>query len=111
MTPLPLMSTSPRSSSTKRVFEALVDVLRHLDSALDVGGLHPRRDVDRVAPHVVEELARPDDSGDHGPGRQADAQRHRASLRILQVRDGVGHVQRKAGQRLDVIRRGAPARR
>ena len=95
----------------ERVIEALIDVLRHLNSTLDVRGLHPRRDVDRVAPHVVEELARPDHPGDHGSGRQADPQRHLPALRILQIGDGVGHVQGEAGQRLDVIGRGAAARR
>src|SRR6202022_2551051 len=65
----------------ERVVEAFIDVVGHLNSTLDIGGLHPRRDVYRVAPHVVEELARAHDPGDHGPCGEADPQRHLASLR------------------------------
>lgn len=85
------------------VVDPVIDVLRHLNSAGDIGCLHPRRDIDRVAPHVVEELAGPDHSGHHGPGGQSDPQRHRAAPRILEIGDGVGQVQGQAGQRLDVI--------
>src|SRR5260370_19444423 len=36
------------------VLDAFVDVSRHLNTSLDVGGLHPRRHVHPVAPHVIE---------------------------------------------------------
>src|SRR6185437_1007288 len=49
------------------VFQSSINVLGHLNPADRVGGFHPRCDVHRVAPYVVEESARPDDAGDDGP--------------------------------------------
>src|SRR5262249_29140928 len=85
------------------VVEAFVDVVGHLNSTLDIRGFHPCGDVDGIAPDVVEELARTDDSGYHRPCGKADSYRNLAPLRIFEARDGVGHVQRETGQCLHMI--------
>ena len=65
------------------VFQPLVDILGHLDSAHRVGGFHPGCDIDRVAPHVIEEPARTHDARDDGSAGQPDPQRQRIAARIL----------------------------
>ncbi len=80
----------------ERVADPVIDVLRHLNSAGDVGGLHTRGDVDGVAPDVVEEFAGSDHPGHHRPGGQADPQRHGPPTRIFQVGDGLGEVEGQA---------------
>src|ERR1700739_1601708 len=49
----------------KLVLEARVHRLGHLNPSHRVGGFHPGRDIDRVAPHVVEEPAGNHDAPDH----------------------------------------------
>src|ERR1700753_1819336 len=41
----------------KVIFQPAIHVLGHLNPPDRVGGFHPRRNVDRIAPHVVEEPA------------------------------------------------------
>ena len=53
--------------------EATIDVVGHLNAALDVRGLHTGGHVDCVTPDVIEELACADHTGDHGSGRETDA--------------------------------------
>src|SRR6478672_1991738 len=86
------------------VLEPLIHRLRHLNPALDIGGFHARCDVHRVAPHVVEELARTNHPRDHRAGSQPDAQRNLPALRVFEIGDRIGHVEGEAGERLEVIR-------
>ena len=91
--------------------QAVIDVVGHLNSAFDVGGLHAGRDVHGVAPDVVEELAGTDHSGHHGACGHSDAQRHLPAPRIFEIGHGVGHVERQRRQRLEMVgpRRRDPA--
>ena len=68
-----------------------------------VGGLHPRRDVDRVAPHVVEESARTHHARDNWPTSQSDSQRQRIAARIFEDAGDFSHVEREGCQRLDMV--------
>jgi hypothetical protein len=55
-----------------------------------------------ASPHVVEEPASADDTGDHGAHTNADPKRRRA-IRILEVRHCRRNVEGKARQRFDVV--------
>ena len=59
-------------TNQRHLFDVSDDVA-YLNSAFFVGGLHAGGYVDRVAPDVVEELLRPDDTCNDGPGSHADA--------------------------------------
>ena len=88
----------------KVIAESFVSQLRHLDASNGNSGLHPRRDVDGVAPHVVEEALRPDHASYHRSARHTDPQRHGAPARISQSGNGVRDVQSEVGQRFKMVR-------
>src|SRR3984957_4369082 len=78
--------------------ESFVSRLRHLNASDGHSGLHPGRDIDGVAPHVVEEALRPDHAGYHRSARHTDPQRHVAPARISQSGNGVRDVESEVGQ-------------
>src|SRR5262249_22633301 len=85
------------------VFQPAMDLLRHLDFALDPGGLHARGHIDCVAPPVIEKPSGSDDPCDHRTCAKPDPQRHSPSARIGKAGDRLGHAQREACQRLQMV--------
>src|SRR6516164_5312828 len=65
--------------------------------------LEARGDVDGVAPHVVGELARPDDPCHHGAGMETHAGRKRHRQPRSQPRGGSNHVEGEFRRHPDVI--------
>jgi hypothetical protein len=88
----------------KVIAESFVSRLRHLNASNGHSGLHPGRDIDGVAPHVVEEALRPDHAGYHGSAGHTDPQRHGTPARISQSGNGIGDVEGEVGQCFKVVR-------
>jgi hypothetical protein len=87
----------------KVIAESLVSRLRHLNASNGHRGLHPGRDIDGVAPHVVEETLRSDHAGYHRPAGHTDPQRDGAPARISQSGNGIGDVEGEVGQCFEVV--------
>ena len=71
---------------------------------------HPARDVDRIAPRIICELAITDDAGDDRPGIHADPEAERFANVLSQSWHLGQHVERHVGNCLGMVgaRHGQP---